>query len=146
MTNTNTIHEQAYQLTAYERFGGVGYDDYLELLADQLEITEEVIDEYIEYLAENGYDYIVRDIADLLEGTDPVEAARMIFFGNVKNWNDDYFRPNGYGNIESLSEWELIEEIENNRDFLRWYLDRTATIEDVNEVLEQANELIRQGY
>ena len=146
---TNIIHETAYQLTAYERFGTVGADELREMQIDQLEINEEVIAKYISYQAENGYDYIVTDIADLLEGTDPVEAARMIFFGDVKNWNDDYFRPNRYGNIESLSEWQLIEEIKNDRDFLTWYIDHrelTDVDELADDIITECNKLIAQGY
>ena len=32
---------------------------------------------------------------------DPYEAARATYFGNIQNWNDDYIRFNGYGNLET---------------------------------------------
>ena len=31
----------------------------------------------------------------------PYEAARATYFGNIQNWNDDYIRFNGYGNLET---------------------------------------------
>ena len=33
--------------------------------------------------------------------TDPYEAARATFFGEVRNWGDDYIKFNAYGNLES---------------------------------------------
>ena len=32
---------------------------------------------------------------------DPHEAARATYFGNIQNWNDEYIRFNGYGNLET---------------------------------------------
>lgn len=34
---------------------------------------------------------------------DPYEAARAVFFGDIKNWNDDYIRFNAYRNLESTN-------------------------------------------
>ena len=31
----------------------------------------------------------------------PYEAARATYFGNIQNWNDEYIRFNGYGNLET---------------------------------------------
>lgn len=31
----------------------------------------------------------------------PYEAARSTYFGNIQNWNDEYIRFNGYGNLET---------------------------------------------
>jgi hypothetical protein len=33
--------------------------------------------------------------------TDPYEAARATFFGDIRNWGDDYIHFNAYGNLES---------------------------------------------
>jgi hypothetical protein len=43
----------------------------------------------------------------------PMEAARATFFGNIKSWNDEYIKFDAYGNLESLSEYDVIEEIGN---------------------------------
>ena len=42
----------------------------------------------------------------------PMEAARATFFGKIKNWSDDYIRFNRYGNLESVSTYEVDDEIE----------------------------------
>jgi hypothetical protein len=41
-----------------------------------------------------------------------MDAARATFFGDIKNWSDEYIRFNGYGNLESVSEYDVDEEIE----------------------------------
>ena len=43
----------------------------------------------------------------------PMEAIRATYYGNY-NYNDDYVKFNGYGNIDSYSEYERIEEIKDN--------------------------------
>ena len=44
-----------------------------------------------------------------------MEAIRATYYGNY-NYNDDYVKFNGYGNIDSYSEYERIEEIKDNID------------------------------
>jgi hypothetical protein len=58
-----------------------------------------------------------------------MEAARAVFFGDIQNWNDEYIRFNGYGNLESLSEYAYDEELKENAD----------------EITERALELIDDG-
>ncbi len=45
----------------------------------------------------------------------PMEAIRATYYGNY-NYNDDYVKFNGYGNIDSFSEYERNEEIKDNID------------------------------
>lgn len=47
--------------------------------------------------------YDLDEIADMLA---PTEFARAIIYGNVENINDPV-RFNGYGNLETVKEWEL---------------------------------------
>ena len=56
-------------------------------------------------------------------GNDPIEAARATFFGNIQNWSDEYIRFNGYGNLESLSEYDAVEVAEDNVDDIYEYED-----------------------
>lgn len=41
---------------------------------------------------------------------DPYEAARSTYFGNIRSWNDNYVRFNGYGNLESTHSIDYDEE------------------------------------
>ena len=45
----------------------------------------------------------------------PMEAIRATYYGNY-NYNDDYVKFNGYGNVDSYSEYEKNEEIKDNID------------------------------
>lgn len=45
---------------------------------------------------------------DIFFAEKPMEAARATCFGNV-TWSDPYIKFNGYGNLESLSEYEVEE-------------------------------------
>ena len=44
-----------------------------------------------------------------------LEAVRATFYGDYK-FNDDYVRFDGYGNLESFSEYDMIEEIKDSID------------------------------
>lgn len=50
--------------------------------------------------------------------SDPYEAARAVYFGKVKSWNDGYFRLNGYANVETTD--ELDYDSESTRILQRW--------------------------
>lgn len=43
--------------------------------------------------------------------TSPFEALRACHYGDV-NFTHNYFRFNGYGNIETLSDWQIDEDFE----------------------------------
>ncbi len=44
--------------------------------------------------------------------SDPMEAVRAAFFGKIESWSDEYIKFNAYGNLESMSEYEVLGEIE----------------------------------
>lgn len=44
--------------------------------------------------------------------SNPMDAARATFFGDIKNWSDEYIRFNAYGNLESVNAYDVDEEIE----------------------------------
>lgn len=58
----------------------------------------------------------------------PMEVARATFYGNYK-YCDQYVRFNGYGNLDSFDDYEIIQEI-------KYYID-----EVVNNLLECWEEL-----
>lgn len=83
------------------------------------------------------------DIDDILEVLDSKQdVARAIYFGNIKNWNDDYFYFNGYGNIESQNQFEYLEDFEKyGYDILTIMID--CYIDDDNiENMESVDDLI----
>ena len=74
--------------------------------------------------------------------SNPMDAARATFFGEIDSWSDEYIRFNGYGNLESMNEYEVsekiddyIDEIFDNPDTWELYIDNNDDDED-NENFE----------
>lgn len=109
-----------------------------------------------EYASENGYEQIYDSIEEFAAnfGTEGAELARMVFFGDVKNWYDMVYL-NGYGNfqscwnvenspidIDALAQWmkdsnhqewkEWLENIDAD-DFADW-LGGELTNEELTEL------------
>ena len=53
--------------------------------------------------------YSTDELDDYLDGFSPSQVANMVYFGNYCP-NDVAFRLDGYGNLESLSSWEIEDE------------------------------------
>ena len=56
--------------------------------------------------------YDMKMFDEIMSGFEPMEIALKTYFGTF-NPNDDYFRFNGYANLESLSDYELEDELLN---------------------------------
>ena len=72
-----------------------------------------------------------------------IEVARAICYGDY-NYNDDYVRFNGYGNIESFSEYDMIEELKDSieeivENFIE-YKDNIDYDENLENLLEEEEE------
>ena len=71
----------------------------------------------------------------------PMEAIRATYYGDY-NYNDEYVKFNGYGNIDSYSEYEKNEEIKNNindiiDNLVEYYNDIIIYDEDLEKLLEE---------
>lgn len=82
----------------------------------------------------NGYFYRLKayefdDEFFNIHFNNPMEAARATYFGNIQNWLDPYIRFNGYGNLESVGEYEYEMELKDN----------------INEIVEKSLELYKDG-
>ena len=71
--------------------------------------------------------------------SNPMDAARATFFGDIQSWSDEYIRFNGYGNLESVSEYDVDSEIEGyledifeNEDTWEDYIDNDDDDEEDN--------------
>jgi hypothetical protein len=56
------------------------------------------------------------DFFDTYFAGKPEEAARATFFGKIQSWMDEYIRFNGYGNLESVSEYAYNQELLSGAD------------------------------
>ena len=146
------IKANAILLTQYERVGSVNMEEVKELYHDEYFEPADYIGEYNEYLSEQGYDgyFQFDELDELLQGYSPVEIIRMWNFGDSNNsFIDDWFTFNGYGNIKTCSEYQIIQEIKEDPDFYNWLLENNyieIDEEEAAEIIEEANNLIKQGY
>ena len=76
-------------------------------------------------------------------GMNGLEIARAIYYGNYR-YNDDYVRINAYGNLESYTEYEMIEEMKDSIDEIVDRLieqhDNLDLSDDIKEIFEEAEE------
>lgn len=152
---TMNVHDLAYMLTAYERVGAVSESDLVELLADELLVDADIIGYYNDYLASvNRYDDYVRPIEELedeLCNMEPSEAFRLGFFSHGQfSWCDDYFKYDGYGNLVSYTESALLDMICEDTDFIKEYVRENVLSDydddEIAEIINECNELIRRGF
>lgn len=71
------------------------------------------------YMDDRIYEFDELTFSEII--TDPWEAMRSTVFGDV-NFTHDYFHFNGYGNIETLSDWK-IDDIFEESDFQKWAIE-----------------------
>lgn len=85
---------------------------------------EDFIDDYgmgfIQELDPDKAIYSMDEFNDIMYGMSPWDVMCRVCFGDI-NLNDDYFIFNGYGNIETLSEYELHSYL---WDSIRYDLDK----------------------
>lgn len=84
---------------------------------------------YNEYCLEHGdSDNMLCNFDDeffnmFFEGKEPIEICRATFFGHINSWYDGYIRFNAYGNLESLDEYDAVEEAEDHINEIYDYED-----------------------
>ena len=103
-------------------------------LLDNMDVTGYMVREinawggYLEHL-----EYFDMEEFDLvLEGYTPSEVANRIFYGDF-NPNDEYFRFNAYGNLESANEWDIEEEYRDNISEIASYIVEYKDNIDIND-------------
>lgn len=78
----------------------------------------------------NGYDgcfeecvyYDMDEFDKFMTNYTPMEIAQMIFYGDEFNPNDEYFRFNAYGNLESADWHDVVAEAEDLVDDIIYHL------------------------
>ena len=70
--------------------------------------------------------YEMDSFDEIMNGFEPMDIALKIHFGEF-NPNDEYFRFNGYANLESLTEYDLENEL---LDYENEILEEYARIEE----------------
>ncbi|WP_438325446.1 hypothetical protein [Staphylococcus pseudintermedius] len=91
---------------------------------------------------EDLYIYDMNDFNEIMYGQSPLWIATRIFFGKFDP-TDEFFKYNGYGNLESLNFYEYGDELQKYRkEIVSNYIEMVedGKIEDVNNLLEIESE------
>lgn len=117
-----------------------------ELILEVLEGLKEseLLSVHNEYLNEiNGYDdeiYTLDDLDMIAEGKDAYWLLCRAFYGNF-NPTADYFRFDGYGNIQSIFSYELSSYI-NMEDIAEYCVDNKNSLynDEIQKILYEEEE------
>lgn len=142
-----TEKECGFLATQYEKWGILGKDEVLNAYIDELEIDISIIGNYNEYLLENGEEpfFAMEEMDDVLSGLSPLEIVQKTYFGNF-NYADDYLKFNGYENLDSFSEFQVLKEIKENREFLKVYLENLIDDEYINLSIKFGKQYLAAGF
>mgnify|MGYP003481243307 FL=1 len=106
---------------------------------------------YNEYCLEHGdsdkmlYDFDDEFFEMAFEGKEPMEICRATFFGHITSWNDEYIRFNAYGNLESLSEYDAVEEIYEYEDVWEDYIESEEDEDEDTYICPNCGHVFKQG-
>ena len=115
-----------------------------ELLLNDMDTLRDVVRELdgwngcLDYLNVYNND---EEFFDIFFANNPAEVARAIHYGDF-NYNDEYIKFNGYGNLETLSEYDyeelLKENVEEVIDCLIKYVEHISIDnEELDDLLSQ---------
>jgi len=90
--------------TFKEKFDELGRNEKISIYRQYLIEAERMDDEVSDF---------DEDFFNTFFNGNPYEAARATHFGDV-NWSDPYIRFNAYGNLESLSDYDVQSEAEDH--------------------------------
>ena len=114
------------------------YDD--ELLPLWFEFRSERYNEYYYELDNDNLD-------SCLSSYEPNEIVRMTLAGDF-HYCDDYFIINDYENLESFSDYRLLEEARKDDEFKTWLTDEKSDwdMDWLEETRKQYLAYLKEGY
>ena len=146
------IQDHAYQLTAYEIGGAIDFKKYVEdIVKEQLEESEFslVLEAYNKYCSDNNYEEFWINDEEFFDTFFPnsMEAVRATTYGDYR-YTDDYVKLNGYENIDSYNEYQVIREILEDKTFHTYIVDYIEDFDfiDIEELLENGAEITLEAY
>ena len=105
-----TDYESCFKINEYDNIDNlIEKASLIEEFSDELDMLEYILDNYSEREYHNLL--VFDNLDEMLQGHEPSTVAGMVFFGNIQNFSDDYFRFDGYGNIESLNRYQYEREL-----------------------------------
>lgn len=150
---TSTKHV-AYMATQYNDFAHSTDGAIMEALGD--EILENMYDDellplWFEFRSERYNEYYYEldndNLDSCLSSYEPNEIVRMTLAGGF-HYCDDYFIINDYENLESFSDYRLLEEARKDDEFKIWLTDEKSDwdMDWLEETRKQYLAYLKEGY
>lgn len=150
---TSTKHV-AYMATQYDDFVHSTDGAIMEALGD--EILENMYDDellplWFEFRSERYNEYYYEldndNLDSCLSSYEPNEIVRMTLAGDF-HYCDDYFIINDYENLESFSDYRLLEEARKDDEFKTWLTDEKSDwdMDWLEETRKQYLAYLKEGY
>ena len=143
--DADTPEELAFQLTAYEQWGCIDFDKWLD---DQLKNKLSDLDDSELISLHNQTcgldDYIWDDLEEMLEGDDTMTAINRIWHGRYEGGTIGYYQFNGYANVVEDYPENLIDKqkcVETLHDQMPELSDEAK-----NVLIQMTIELVKAGY
>lgn len=114
-----------------------------EYLQENEEVLVEIVNEINSFDGSLDWlDFYVND-EDFIENMFQTksDAVRAVYFGNY-NYADDFVKFNGYGNLESYSEYQVIEEMKSYIDDI---IDRLFELKNDIDINNNLKNLLEEG-
>ena len=79
-----------------------------------------------EYCSENNFDDTIHYFEDdffetFFSGSEPMELFKLGCFSQI-SWSDNYIKFNGYGNLESMNDYEAVNSIDETA-LIEWLIE-----------------------
>ena len=86
----------------------------------------------------DDYDYIdMSEFDSIMEGKTPTDIANMINYGDGFNTMDEYFHFNAYGNLHSVSSYDILHELVEVIEYIaNRVIDLSGSIDVPDELQE----------
>lgn len=119
---------------------------YVEQLSgDDLANLLQHMNAYDGCFAEATY-YDMDEFDELMSNYNPMQIALMIYFGDDFNPNDDYFRFDAYGNLESADWRDVVVEakdlVEDIIDYLVNYYSGDTPWPDLDDIVDSDDDAL----
>lgn len=161
LENNYTNKEFAFQLTAYEKWGCIDFEDACcdLLVSNYLEDAEisDLVALWNEYCQDNNYyddEFYYNDdefFSTYFDGAEPMRIIQATQFGDYR-YMENWVKFNGYGNLDSYGDYEVRSTILNDKNFIMYELENTDIFEELleeenkEELIKMALELVKEGY
>lgn len=143
--DADTPEELAFQLTAYEKYGCIDFEQWTK---DQLQTKLDTLDDGELVSLHNETcgldDYIWNDLSEMLEGYEPERAINCIWYGKYQGGTIGYFQFDGYANVVEDYPENLIDQ----QKCIETLHDQIPTLSDEakNVLIQMTIELVKAGY